>query len=329
MGIGNIPARKRGFGYDPVTRSLGVYVDGALAASFPPTPGRTYFVNNITGTSTGDGLSWATAMNEPSVAITASETYRELGGVEGGASVTTNDYVRNTIIIQGTGTTYAAISELPSYCDVIGLGADPRGDGIGIVVIGDATGATDGAAGSIRGTNIYNIQFVAGAGDTAMDLAVAYRSVLENCTFGGNASSAACAIGLNVTSASGLTVRNCANIAHATYPVIGFSFASAGGNFNQCLIEDNMIYGSTTGYSNVGYLSNLTLVRNNMAFGGNTGISDTSTQTGDGGLAFYIRNYGSGGSTGMTMTNGAQRHCLDNFSVSDSTGARYYAIPLS
>ncbi len=85
----NITASKRGFGYDPVTRSLGVYVDGALVQSYPPTPGRTYFVNNITGSSTNDGLSWANAMDEVSTAITASEVYRQLGGAAPDVTIST------------------------------------------------------------------------------------------------------------------------------------------------------------------------------------------------------------------------------------------------
>jgi len=322
----NITASKRGFGYDPVTRSLGVYVDGALAASFPPTPGRTYFVNNITGASTNDGLSWANAMDEVSTAITASETYRELGGVEGGSAVTTNDYVRNTIVIQGTGTTYGAVSELPSYCDVFGLGAVPFGDGTGIVVLGDAAGSTDGMAGSMRGTNFYNMQFVGASTKYAVDLAVAYRSSFENCAFGGNASSAACAIAFNVVSASGLVMRDCKTIAHAAFPVIGYGMATAGGNWNECIMERCYANASTTGYSNAGYLQNGSIVRNCVFYGGTTGLSDTSSQTGVGALAFYVDNVGSGGTTGITCTNGAQARALHNITRGSTTVAIYYAI---
>uniref|UniRef100_A0A6M3IFT2 Pectate lyase n=1 Tax=viral metagenome TaxID=1070528 RepID=A0A6M3IFT2_9ZZZZ len=320
----NVHALKRGFHWSPEDQDLGIYVNGVQVASYSEKAGRDYYVNNITGASTNDGRSWGSAFDQVSTAITASEAYRAEGG--GAPTVTTNDYVRNRIFVQGTGTTYTYIAALPSYCDVYGVGADPRGDGTGIVVLGDAAGSYDGAAGSMRGTNIYNIQFVGASTKYAMDLAVAYRSVIENCTFGGNASSAACAIGLNVVSGSGLTVRNCANIAHAAFPVIGFCFASAGGNFNQCLVEDNMVYGSTTGMSNAGYLSNLTLFRNNVAYGGTTGISDTSANTGDGALAFYWKNFGSGATTGMTMTNSPERHCMDNYSVSNATSAVYYAL---
>jgi len=325
MAIGNIAARKRGFGYDPVTRSLGVYTDGALTASFPPSPGRTYFVNNITGSSSNDGLSWANAMDEPSTAITASETYRELGGVEGGSAVTTNDYVRNTIIVQGTGTTYTYLSALPSYCNVIGLGATPFGDGTGIVVIGDATGTADGIAGSSRGLYMTNMQFVGAGSYYGADFAVLYRSTIEDCAFGSNASSAAAAVALNIVSGSGVVIRRCRTIGHAATPVIGFQFASAGGNFNECLVEDCTMMASTTGFSAAGYLQNNTWIRNNVAYGGTTGISDTSAETTIYGNSFYTNNFGSGGTTGMTVSQNAGYRAVMNVSNSAATIAIYYA----
>jgi hypothetical protein len=282
------------------------------------TLGRTYFVNNITGSSANDGLTWDRAMDELSTAVTASEVYRQDRG-----SVTTNDYIRNTIVIQGTGTTYAAVSSLPSYTDVIGLGAYPFGDGTGIVVLGDATGAADGLAGSIRGTNFFNMQFVGAGSYYAADLAVAYRSGFEMCAFGGNASSAACAIAFNVVSASGLVLRDCKTIMHAAAPVIGWAMSTAGGNWNECIMENCHGYGSTTGYTNAGYLQNGSVVKNCVFYGGTTGLSDTSAQTGMGGLAMYVGNYASGGTTGMTVTNQGKRRCLDNWTCSNATIAQY------
>ncbi len=283
--------------------------------------GHTYYVNNITGSTTADGLSWDSAVSLPSRAITLSEASRLIH-----AGTTTNDYVRNRIVIQGTGTTYTALSALPSYCDVIGLGAPPFGDGAGIVVIGDATGAADGAAGSTRGSTWTNIQFVGAGSFYAIDLAIAYRSSFDTCAFGGSAGSAACAIAFNVVSASGLIMRDCKTIAHAAFPVIGYAMATAGGNFNECLIERCYANASTTGYTNAGYLSNGTVVRDCIFYGGTTGLSDTSAQTGDGALAFYWQNFASGATTGMTMTNSAERHCMQNMSVSNAASAYYFAI---
>ncbi len=323
----NVSSLKRGFHYDPINKDLGVYVNGVQVASYTDVPGRTYYVNNVTGASTNDGLSWGSAFDQVSTAITAQAAYSL--AKTGVAATATGIYGRDRIIIMGTGTTYTAISTLPQMCDIIGLGAEPRGNGTGIVVIGDATGAADGIAGTTRGLYMYNIQCVGAGSYYAADFAAAYRSCIENCTFGGNADSAACAVALNVVSGSGLVVRNCSVIAHAAFPVIGFRFASAGGNFNQCLIEDNMVYGSTTGMSNTGYLSNLTVFRNNICYGGTTGLIDNATNGGDGAVAFYYNNFASGATTGMTMsvsTTPAERHCMNNYSVSNVTSAIYYAL---
>jgi len=316
----NKPASRRGFGWDAANNRLNIYVNGTVADYIDEPSGRTYYVNNITGGSTNDGLSWGQAMDQVSTAITASEAYRVLQGTS------TNDYVRNRIVVQGTGTTYTYLAALPSYADVIGLGAPPFGDGTGIVVIGDAAGSYDGAAGSTRGSCWSNIQFVGASTKYAVDLAVAYRSSFEHCGFGGNAASAACAIAFNVVSASGLELRDCKTLAHAAFPVIGFAMATAGGNFNECLVERCYANASTTGYTNAGYLSNGTVVRDCIFYGGTTGLTDTSAQTGDGALAFYWHNFASGATTGMTMTNSPERHCMDNYSVSNATSAVYYAL---
>ncbi len=82
--------------------------------------GEVYYVNNITGSSGNSGLTWGDAMDQVSTAITASETQRAL------QSGTTNDYVRNIIYVQGTGTAYTKLTALPLHCDIVGLGAVGR-----------------------------------------------------------------------------------------------------------------------------------------------------------------------------------------------------------
>jgi len=160
----NITASKRGFGYLPKSKSLGLFVDGVLVENFPATMGRTYYVNNITGSATADGLSWGSAMNLPSVAIAASETYRELGA--GAPTVTTNDYVANTILIQGTNTAYTGITDLGERCYIIGVSAGLiRDAGSGQVRIGSSSTYGSDDATNARGNTIYNVQFQAG-GDT-------------------------------------------------------------------------------------------------------------------------------------------------------------------
>ncbi|KKL18890.1 hypothetical protein LCGC14_2470980, partial [marine sediment metagenome] len=104
------------------------FFPGAIVTGWPgPGAGTTYYVNNITGSSTADGLSWNSAVDQVSTAVTLSEASRLIH-----PGTTTNDYIMNTIIVQGTGTAYTAVAALPSYARVIGLGADPRGNGAGI-----------------------------------------------------------------------------------------------------------------------------------------------------------------------------------------------------
>ena len=49
----------------------GAVIEGALGPLFD-TGGTTYYVNNITGSSTADGLSWNSAVDEFSPAVTKS-----------------------------------------------------------------------------------------------------------------------------------------------------------------------------------------------------------------------------------------------------------------
>ena len=250
----NVKGSKRGFGYNPQTRSLGIYVDGQLTASFPPTPGRTYFVNNITGASTNDGLSWETAMDEVSTAVTASETYRALGGLTGaGRSVDTNDYVRNTIIVQGTGTAYTAITALPLYCDIVGIGADPRGTNQGVPRIGSDTVAESGCVctATVRGLNVYNIQFQAGINCWPLKVANMYRSRFENCSFMTNgAATGNPAVAFYATNLGSVVLLDCfiggSSGSLDTEPDIGIDIA--GTHFHNCLVQNCFIAGKTAGF---------------------------------------------------------------------------------
>ena len=276
MAIGNIPARKRGFGYDPVTRSLGVYVDGALAASFPPNPGRTYFVNNVTGSSSNDGLSWANAMDEVTTAIAASETYRELGGVEGGAAVVTNDYVRNTIMVQGTDTPYAGIVDLGEEYNLIGLASPTGGRGwmadstCGGVQIGNTTtGGFEGDSGDFTGVYMSNLQFLSYNRSPTFETATLDQTCIEDCGFyTASAATLQPSDGILIsTGANGLVIRRChigVNASLVSTPQNGIHFT--GTTFRNSLVEDSIFSGHLKAFhiaAEVLY-GDSTLVRNNF-----------------------------------------------------------------
>jgi len=282
---------------------------GGAAVGFGEIPviGRTYYVNNISGGSGADGLSPGDAVDQVSTAITLSEAYLATWA-------TNNRYIRNRIIVQGTATAYTAVSALPNYCDIIGIGADPRGNGAGIARI-DGAGAADAAASDgVRGLNIYNMQFTGSGNYYAMDLAICFRSVFVNCAF------VNCAYGgMRIVTGGGIVIRNCHFGGDTVTPATGL-YIGAGthaGNFNQSLVEDNMIYGSTQGVLIDTYLNNGTLFRNNTAYGGTYGIRDTSTETTIAGNAFYAGNYAVGGTTGISIASTGQGayQCVGNWVV--------------
>jgi len=245
----NRPAIKRGFHYNPATNSLGIFVNGIQVADYPETRGRTYYVNNITGSSANDGLSWGSAVDQVSTATTLAEAYRA-------SHAANNQRIRNRIIIQGTENAYASLTALPQHCDVIGLGDDPRGCGQGIARIGpdaDGGGALDGVnADACRGSNFYNLQFQAGSAKAAFDCEKIFRCRFENCAFMGNNDSVspsnlfvAGLSGAAATGGSGVVMKDC-----------HFGGASAGGDaangiylagthWHNCWVENCFIIGVT------------------------------------------------------------------------------------
>ncbi|KKK86835.1 hypothetical protein LCGC14_2759260, partial [marine sediment metagenome] len=222
----------------------GAIVEGSWNGSFD-TGGTTYYVNNITGSSTADGLSWNNPCDQVSTAITLSEASRLIH-----PGTTTNDYIRNTIVVQGTGTAYTALTALPSYCDVIGLGVDPRGNGTGIARIGADTGTGESgvvATATVRGTNFYNLQFQAGLDGYPFKGTNFFRCRWENCVFATNGSPAGQpAAGFEAGICSGNVWKNCHWITASsigTDSAIGMNITST--HFHNCLVEDCYIAGTT------------------------------------------------------------------------------------
>jgi len=277
------------------------------------TKGRTYFVNNITGSSSNDGLSWDRAFAEVSQAITASEAFRVLLGG------TTNDYIRNTIVVQGTGTAYAALTELPNYCDIIGVGAASNGNGTGIAII-DGAGAADAITGTARGLNIYNMQFVASGSFWCCDFVQLLRSSLIDCCF--QAKDTATDGGIRFKESSGgLNIKDChwtgsGNVIHK----VGFQVQ--GGNFDSCRIEDCIIIGTTAGVlidntcstGQLGTAADNTIFRNNvigdLGRGCATAIDDNCVV----GMINYISN-SIMGTAGITCVNNGAARVHGNFTA--------------
>ena len=293
-------------------------VDGQAVYGYPGGDylGRQYYVNNVTGSSAGDGSDWENAMDEPSTAITAWEAYR--------ATLTTNNQmVRGQIFIQGTATEYTALTALPLYCDVIGLGADPRGNGDGIVQIGAATGTgEDGvdATATVRGTNFYNIQFQAGKDGYSFRGTNFFRCRWENCVFATNGAPAGRpAAGFSAALCSGNVWKDCHWMTASsigTDAAVGFQITST--HFHNCLVENCYIAGSTAGVEIAsGCINGFgSIFKNNyIGWGSSTcaiGVDDNATA----GHIIYAGNYlfatdafdlahnGAGRIVGNIMANG-------------------------
>ncbi len=314
----NVNAAKRGFLWNPADRDLGIYVDGTKVASYVANVGKTYYVNNILGSSTNNGLSWGAAFAEVSEAITASETYRELGGVEGGASVTTNDYVRNTIVVQGTATAYTGITDLGEHYNLIGLG-DPS-DGIGgtiwntttldgLVRLGSDTVSTGGMynlSGEYSGVYVANIHFQTGGTNPAFGVDELFQCKFEDCGFfyaKDQATSAPDAFFEVYSAITGLIMNRCAGAGNAsptTRPAYGFHLKTGADRFTHSRMRDCQWTGSTAAYqvaASVLYGQGTIIGPDNFfgAFGHGVctcGIKDLGVRSeAQGGQITYIHNY--------------------------------------
>ncbi len=159
---------RKGFKWDAQKQRLELYVNGTAVDYFEEPLGRTYYVNNITGSSSADGLSWGSAMDQIDTALLASETYRV-------TAATSNKALRNRIIIQGTETAYSKVDQDANCCDIFGIGHRAHLGGAAGDVMVSGAGATAGMAmsdlvagwdttvnkGGGLGVNIYNVHFEA------------------------------------------------------------------------------------------------------------------------------------------------------------------------
>lgn len=312
----NLPGLKRGFHYDPVSQDLGIYVNGTQVESYSELAGRTYYVNNITGSSTNNGRSWGAAFDEVSTAITASEAYRELGG--GAPTVATNDYVRNTIIIQGTATAYTGLTDLGEHYNLIGLGPPTYGIGgtiwntttlDGLVRIGSDTVSTGGMYdldGEYSGVYASNIHFQTGGTNPAFGVDELFQCRFDDCGFfyAKDQATAAPDAWFEIYSAiTGLIMNRCtgaSNAAPTDRPQYGFHLKTGADRFTHSRMRDCQWTGSTAAYqvaATVTYGQGTIIGPDNFfgAFGHGVctcGIKDLGVRSeAQGGQITYIHNY--------------------------------------
>jgi len=250
-----------------VYRKLKFFPGAVIEGWGPQGEGRTYYVNNITGSSTADGLSWNSAMDQVDTAIAASETFRAL-------KASTNRAIRNTILIQGTSTAYEAVeTDACNYIDFIGLGADPRGNGIGVAQI-SGLGAADGFSltATSRGCNFYNIRFDGSGAYCAFDCTNLLRATFENCSFMGDAiTNSALTSAFRCTGdMGGCVIHHCHIGTDWAFPTTGITL---GTQFDISEISECFIRATTNGIYAAGpVLDHQGLIKNNVIIAATYGI---------------------------------------------------------
>ena len=277
------------------------------------TNGNTYYVNNITGSdATNTGLGgWSDAFATVSHAIAVAEVFR-LG------QLVNNTFVRNTILVAGTGTAYAAVTALPNWTNVIGLGAYPFGNGSGIVIV-DGAGAAAAMAGTCRGNFFKNLQFCASGAFWSFDGVQVLRTLFEDVCFRNNA--AASNGGFRVTGNSGgVVMRRCRLDGDAGYPAYGI-YVTCGVTFNSCTIEDCFISGTTNGvYIGAATDGIGTIFRNNYIGDQGGGCTLAINDVGSG-YPVFANNYCFATSPVVTLTNRPGRAIGNHLTVPAGTGS--------
>ena len=260
----------------------GAVIEGSWAGQFDRF-GRTYYVNVVTGSATNDGLSWNSPVNTVGAAVTLAEAWRD-------TQTANNQYVRCTIVVQGTATdnTAVAVSDC-SYNDFIGLGACPLGDGTGIACISGANAADAwSATATMRGNTWYNLQFDAsGTSYCAFDATNVLRCRFEECSFmGDSAENEALVAGIRATGAfDGNTVRNCFIGTNWALPTTGMAF---GGSLSNTTIQDCTILAATYGINiSTDGLTVGGVIKDCQILAATKGIVSSSAQT----MLWIVGNY--------------------------------------
>ena len=285
------------------TSVLSDFADGGAVYGYPGEYyGRIYYVNNITGDSSYDGLSWETPFDEVSTAITASETYRAA------ASGSTNDYQRNIIYVAGTATAYGNLTALPNYCDIIGLGSNPRGNGCNVVTI-EGVGV-DAAAGSCRGLYLKSLNFEVSGLFYAMDVSLMLRSTIDNCVFqASDANGSAAASGaFRATGAfAGNTIINSTfGITDGTYATTN-GFEQSAGVSNNNWFENNIFFGIAYPVKLAAATNDNGTVWKNNYMHSHLGETEPTSGSQFGDYCILAGNYLVGGNTPIISVGAAQK----------------------
>ena len=302
-----------------------IFAPGAIVTGMPGTgEGRTYYVNNITGNASADGLSWNSAVKEVSDAITLSEASRIIHPGD-----SNNDYIRNTIVVQGTGTAYTKLTALPLYCDIIGIGANVRGTNQGVPRIGSDTVAESGCVvtETVRGLGVYNMQFQAGINEYCLSIASMFRSEFINCSFmtHGAATGNPTAAIYSSAALGSVIFRDCfigSSGSIDTEPDIGMKIE--GTHFHNCLVENCYIVGlqGVTIASTV-VATRGSIFKNNYIGDGSQTMSICVNDDCEGGVAHivYAGNYLQASGLALDLGNEGAGRAIGNYEINGFVAA--------
>jgi len=242
------------------------------------TEGQIYYVCKKGNSTTGK--SWANAFTTIAAAITASN-----------ATVSWAGNREDNYILIAPGTYAENLTSLPYYTTIIGLGVP----GTATPVIVYLTGGSAVAATTVLGTRIYNVRFEADGAVNIFQATTMNDCEIVECTFCANDGDVV--DGLEISSSTNLTVKNCKFIAdtEGTGMTNGMYFGS-GTNFVFADIIGNIIAGcdgAGTGiYVNGNTVSSETVIRNNIIKLGGAGVGISVGQTGSAyKQAMVIGNY--------------------------------------
>jgi len=301
-------------------------------------PSRVYYVDGVAGSdSTGDGKSWATAYKTITKAAAIGTAWQALQA---------NVDSRYTILVAATPYPYAKDAPVAmNYCDVIGTGATPRGNGTGITRIRgitstqvaaliagtytelDAAAVCGGHAftapsGGMRGVNFYNIQFECDCGYDAFHASgVLLRSTFEDCAFNESDNTTSVTAGnagiYTASSVAGLTVRRCHFGSNGPPCLLYGMYCLGSPAMNNCLFEDNTVNASAGGlYVQNTPLDTNTCYRRNTIWSGNSAEGAVGIKCGP--HAFITENM----IAAADAINGASaRNMINNHIYQGSTAA--------
>jgi hypothetical protein len=297
---------------------LGTVVASLMGKAYPggDYPGKVYYVNNITGASTNDGLTWGTAYDQITTAFTQI-------AVDQATFASTNRHNRTIVYVQGTQTAYTALGDLPSATDIVGIGAGVYGNGQGIPLIGvtGASGAVNTA--TVRGTFFYNVQFATGTAAywCFQTTGPFLRGGFIDCSFlvSGTSTTGGC---LNATNSfAGNVIRGCQFSGDSGYPAYGIKLGTGAANNN--IIEHNFIGGTTAGIYTASGDDINTVWRDNvigLSYPGSGGTTYGVQDVGSGGYSIYAGNYVVA-SDAFAISQNATKRTVGNFVINTTTGA--------